>query len=464
MVARLVSLRMWLLVAMVVSAAAGLAGAAFLFQSVENSHSAAEDRQKASEEAHSIARQIQGGADRDDLLALQALLQHDQVTVMRDGRVYFQGHKHPGREIELRAKARFTGGFVQVTDYSGPAGSGVTLQLALITGGVLLLVIAAAATTATLMTRAVRAPIGRAIAAAERVSHGEFSARMGSSGPEEFMKLGRAFDGMAARLERADRDQRQFLADVAHEIATPLNSIAGFALALADGAAREPEQREEAKALIESQTERLSNLLQDLRQLTRLDLAEGIRPGPVALAPFARSLISGFRRDASAAGLELTFSAPDEQAFADPRLLEMIASNLLSNAIRYTPAGGRVEVRLQRQRDKLLLSVRDTGVGIAPADQRRVFERLYRVDSTRDRATGGTGLGLAIAARAARNLGGYIELESTPGEGSEFRLIVPAQLEAPPGAAPAPDESAGPGASGVRNGERPADRSAAPTG
>jgi signal transduction histidine kinase len=463
MVARLVSLRLWLLVAMVVCAAAGLAGAAFLFQSVQESHTAAEDRQKASAEAHSIAGQIQAGADRDDLLSLQALLRNDQVTVVRDGRVIFQGPAHPGRRIEVRARAPFTGGFVRLTDYSGPS-NGVTLQLALITGGVLLLVIAAAVTTATLMTRAVRAPIGRAIAAADRVSHGEFSARMGSSGPEEFMKLGRAFDGMAARLERADRDQRQFLADVAHEIATPLNSIAGFALALADGAAEEPEQREEAKALIESQTARLSNMLQDLRQLTRLDLAEGIRPGPVALAPFARGLVSGFRREATEAGLELTFSAQDEQAFTDARLLEMIGSNLISNAIRYTPAGGRVEVRLQRQRDNLLLSVRDTGVGIAPQDQRRVFERLYRVDSTRDRATGGTGLGLAIAARAARNLGGYIELESTLGKGSEFRVIVPARIEPEPGAQPPTGESAGLDAPAGGDGRRSADPSVAPAG
>ena len=113
------------------------------------------------------------------------------------------------------------------------------------------------------------------------------------------------------------------------------------------------------------------------------------------------------------------------EVVTDVRLLEMIASNLLSNAIRYTPAGARVELRLRQQRDRLTLSVRDTGVGIAPEHQQRIFERLYRVDGTRDRATGGSGLGLAIASRAAHNLGGHIELDSTPGKGSEFRLIVP---------------------------------------
>ncbi len=463
MIARLVSLRMWLLVAMVVSAAAGLAGAAVLFGQVQHSQESVSDRAQALQRAHVIAAEVQKPGAVDRLRTMQAVLVSDQVIVERGGRTIFQGRSLAGREFELQVRVPFPGGAVTLRDYSKP-GASSTLQFALITGGVLLLVIAAAVTTATLMTRAVRAPIGRAIAAAERVSHGEFSARMGGSGPEEFMKLGRAFDGMAARLERADRDQRQFLADVAHEIATPLNSIAGFALALADGVAQEPEQREEAKALIESQTERLSDLLQDLRRLTRLDLAEGIRPGPVALAPFARSLVSGFRHEATDAGLGLTLSVRDEQAFTDQRLLEMIGSNLISNAIRYTPAGGRVEVRLQRQHDKLVLSVRDTGVGIAPEHQQRVFERLYRVDSTRDRATGGTGLGLAIAARAARNLGGHIELDSTLGEGSEFRAIIPAHLEAELEEQSVAADIAELDAAAARDAEPSEDRSAAPTG
>jgi signal transduction histidine kinase len=113
----------------------------------------------------------------------------------------------------------------------------------------------------------------------------------------------------------------------------------------------------------------------------------------------------------------------------DARLLETIASNLLSNAIRYTPAGGQVQIRLRKHRKELLLAVRDSGVGISLEHQQRIFERLYRVDHTRDRATGGLGLGLAIASRAAHSLGGRIELDSTPGHGSEFRLIVPLDVK-----------------------------------
>lgn len=427
MLARLASLRIWLLIAMVVSAGAGLAGAAFLFESVQESHEAVTDRAEAFQKARAIAGQVQRGAGVGRLAVMQAALATDQLIVQRGGRTIFRGPSRRGRSFEVQAQAAFRGGVVRVRDYSGPTSS-PAVEFAEITGGVLVLVIAAAVITATLVTRAVDVPIRRAIDAAERVSHGEFSARMGGSGPEEMMKLGRAFDDMAARLERADRDQRQFLADVAHEIATPVNTVSGFALALADGAAQQPQQRAEAKALIESQTGRLSSLLADLRELTRLDLAEGVRPGRLALRPFAEKMVAGFRGTAADGALELTLSVRGDDAFTDPRLLEMIGSNLISNAIRYTPAGGRVEVRLERHRDRLLLSVRDTGVGIAREHQRRVFDRLYRIDATRDRATGGTGLGLAIAARAARNLGGYIDLDSAPGRGSEFRAVMPATV------------------------------------
>jgi len=212
---------------------------------------------------------------------------------------------------------------------------------------------------------------------------------------------------------------------VAHEIATPVNTISGFGLALADGAAEGKAQRAEARALIEAETRRLRDLLTDLRELTRLDLTEGVRLAPVALAPLAHDLVARFRPAAAAAGVKLSHTVRGTSVLTDARLLETIASNLVSNAIRYTPAGGHVELRVRQHRGELVLAVRDNGVGIAPEHQQRIFERLYRIDETRDRATGGSGLGLAIAHRAAQSLGGDIELESTLGEGSEFRLILP---------------------------------------
>ena len=381
---------------------------------------------EARREAQTIAHQVQAGADGERLAAWQDLLGNDQVTIERGGKAIFQGPGPKGRELELRAEVPFSGGAVRIADYSSP-GPSTTLDLTLITAGVLAFVIAAAIIAATVVTRAVREPVERAINAAERVSTGDFSARMGASGPEELVKLGGAFDDMAGRLEQADRDQRQFLADVAHEIATPVNAVTGFALALADGAAQGESERGEAKSIIEVQTARLRDLLRDLRELTQLDLAEGVRMSSVSLRPFGEKLEASFRPAARDANIDLNLAAGYAEVLTDARLLEMIAANLLSNAIRYTPSGGSVQFELRRRDDELLLRVRDTGLGIPTEHQNRIFERLYRIDSTRDRATGGSGLGLAIVHRAVQTLAGRIELDSIPGQGSEFRVILPAE-------------------------------------
>ncbi len=182
MFTRAPSLRYWLLVAMIASAVIGLGAAALLFNHVQSSHEHAADAAKARQEVRTIAAQVQAGADNARLNALQALLANDQITVYRAGRVVFQGPSRTGREFELQAEARFPGGLVNIADYASPESS-TTLELTLITAGVLALVIAAAIGTATLVTRAVRRPVQRAINAAERVSHGDLTARMGTSGP-----------------------------------------------------------------------------------------------------------------------------------------------------------------------------------------------------------------------------------------------------------------------------------------
>ncbi|HET9073522.1 MAG TPA: ATP-binding protein [Solirubrobacteraceae bacterium] len=429
MFARAPSLRFWLLVAMIASAVVGLGAAVLLFTHVQNSNERLVDTAMARHQAQTIAGEVRAGARPGRLAALQALLPSDQITVERDGRVIFQGRRPAGNQLELKAAAPFPGGVVTLADYAS-LGPNSTLDLVVIIAGVLALVIVAAIVAATLVARAVRAPVQRAIDAAERVSRGDFAARMGSSGPEELVKLGGAFDDMAARLERADQDQRQFLADVAHEIATPVNAVSGFAVALADGAAADEPARREAKIVIDAETARLRTLLGDLRELTQLDLVTGSHVRPLVLVPFAERLVASFRPSAREAGLDLRLEVDDAEALTDRRLLEMIATNLITNAIRYTPAGGSVQVGLRRHGDELVLSVSDTGVGIAPEHQRRIFERLYRVDSTRDRATGGSGLGLAIVRRAVDALDGRIELQSTPGAGSRFRVTVPADREA----------------------------------
>jgi signal transduction histidine kinase len=427
MLAWLVSLRLWLLAAMLSSAAVGLAAAAVLDSNVEHSHNQVSDQVEARVEARAVARVVGAGADHPELAALQQILDDDQLTVRRGARVIYRGPAPPSNTRRFRAHAVFAGGEVTIVGLGPPAPPGATSDLILINAGVLGFVMLAALVTTSLVIRSVRAPVNRAISAADRVAGGDFSARMGTSGPQELSHLGAAFDDMAARLERTDADQRQFLADVAHEIATPVNSVSGFALALADGAADTEEQRAEASAVISTETRRLGELLGDLRELSRLDLTDKVRATPVGLEPFTRELVRRFAPAAHEAGLTIDTEVRPQGASitTDVRLLEMIASNLLSNAIRYTPAGGQIKVSVNSYRSKFQLTVRDSGVGIAPEHQRRIFERLYRVDHARDRDSGGLGLGLALAARAAHNLGGHIDVHSAPGRGSEFRLSIP---------------------------------------
>lgn len=430
MLARLVSLRLRLLVAMVGTGLVALALAYVLVVHFQAGDDRAADQAKAKAIAEQLARRIArdqrdepDDVNAEHLTAFQALLPNDQLVVERRGRRLYTGPGRRGQELEVTGRARFPGGSVTVRDHSGPR-HGRPVTATVVGASVAIALILAAVIVATLLMRAVRGPLERAIVAADRVAAGDLSARMGTAGPEEFAHLGRAFDGMAQRLEDADREQRRFLADVAHEIATPINTVSGFALALADGTLADPGERAEATDLIAHDTARLRSLLDDLRSVTRVDLAETVRREPVDLAALCRRVAARFARDARAADVSLQVRARSATIVSDERLLETILSNLVANALRYTPAGGRVTLSLQRHRHESVVSVADTGIGIAPEHRGRVFDRLYRVDDARARDDGGSGLGLAISQRAAHALGGWIELTSELGKGSEFRLVL----------------------------------------
>jgi signal transduction histidine kinase len=429
---RLASLRLWLVAAMVAAAAIGLVASRFVIADVNKHNELAKDRRKAQLVAATVAGRLRAGAGTRELRLMQSILPNDQIVVSRGGRFVFTGSlpRRPG-EIELSVTAPFPGGAVSLRDYETPGAGAPLTTITLVTAAAIALVILAAAATATIVVTAVRRPVERAVAAARRVAAGDFSARIGTAGPEEFAELGTAFDEMASRLEASDDQQRGFLADLAHEIATPLNIVSGYALALASGEIHEPDELGEIAVVDHDETERLQSLLERLRQLLQLDLAE---PGPserIDLAEYLHKLQTRFAPAAHEAGVTLRVRG-NGALRADPRLLSTVLDNLVSNAIRYTPAGGSVTVSSHRRRGERVLAVRDSGIGIAPEQQRRIFDRFYRVDDSRDRASGGTGLGLALARRAARAIGGRIELDSTPGHGTEFRLALSPDQQAPP--------------------------------
>ena len=429
MVGRLASLRVKLLVAMLVAGGVGLIGSYLLISRLERADERAADRQEALLAARAIAREVAGGATRDDLASMQKVMLNDRIRVVRGRKLVYDGPPNL-RPVELTVTAPYPGGKVVLIDHasSGPSGAISTAKLTAIAAVLLMLVIGVALVVATLLIRALRAPIQRATEAARRVASGDLGARIGALREDEFAELGSTFDNLVARLEAADRDQRHFLADVAHEIATPLNAIRGFATAIADGTMKSDTERAEALELIDSQGGRVDSLLRDLRELTRLDLTDSVRVDRVNVDELCRELVARVWSESAAAGVELQFEgAPASLAGfrTDRRLLETVLDNLVSNAVRYTRSGGRIRLSVTDGRAGVVISVRDTGIGIAEEYRTRIFERLYRVDEARDRASGGSGLGLALAQRAARAIGGTIELESEEGVGSEFRLVVP---------------------------------------
>jgi signal transduction histidine kinase len=421
---RLASFRIWFLAAMLVVGLVVLVGARIAIARIEVRHEEAADRLKDTRIAEAIAAKVQAGVDLETLRTIQSVLPNDQIIIDRGGRRIFTGPPITDSEFEVEASFSFRGGRVVVRDYHSPV-PGSAAELTLVVGGLVFLVVGAALVAVSLLTRALRQPIDRAAAAADRVAAGDLSARIGEVGPDEFARLARAFDSMAGRLEAVDREQREFLADVAHEIATPVNAVVGLAGALADGTAASRQERAEASELIEGEATRLETLLEDLRRLTRLDLAEPLRIEAIDIADLCRGVWARFKPSAERAGVEFVIDAGHFRVTTDPRLVETVLDNLVSNAIRYTPEGGTVMIRTFQTDHDSVISVADTGVGIAPTDLTRIFDRFYRVDRARDRTTGGSGLGLALARRAAQAIGTHIEVSSKVGRGSEFRVVLP---------------------------------------
>lgn len=263
---------------------------------------------------------------------------------------------------------------------------------------------------------------------AEAVTAGRFDVRIAES-DDEIGRLARSFNRMTSRLGAADAHQREFLADVAHELRTPVTAIEGFASALDDGTARSDEDRAESISFIRDEAARLRELVRDLQSLTWLDLNPTSAAEPVDLAEMARLIVARIGPDARGRGVELTSFLTPHWAIGDAEHIQTILGNLVANALAATPPGGSIRLEAMSVPNRAGLCVTDTGCGIEPEHLPYLFDRLYRVDRGRDRgpdAIGGSGLGLAIVRRLATLQNGTITVESRPGRGSRFTLWLPA--------------------------------------
>jgi len=230
-------------------------------------------------------------------------------------------------------------------------------------------------------------------------------------------------------LKMLEQVRREFVANVSHELRTPLTAIKGYTETLLGGGLDDRERAAQFVEVIARHAERLRALIEDLLDLAAVEQREArLSIAPVMVAEIAAQAEAILRPMAEARDLALGIDIPTDlpRVLADRDRLAQVLINLLDNAVKFTPPGGRVEVSARAAGDTVTVAVRDTGVGIPPGEIGRIFERFYRVDRSRDRREGGTGLGLAIAKHLVLAMNGTIEVDSVPNAGATFRVTLPA--------------------------------------
>ena len=258
-------------------------------------------------------------------------------------------------------------------------------------------------------------PVNNLVDAARRIEAGDYSATVPEWGSPEVRSVARAFNSMSARLKAIDEQRRSFLADVAHELRTPLAVIRGQAEAISDGVY--PADTAHLTPILDA-THTLERLVEDLRTLIQTDAGNLIlHKEPADLGALAHDAVESFRSQAEAAGVSLRATADAEipSTAVDPARMRQVIGNLLSNALRHTPRGGFVTVSVASTAGQVAVTVADSGEGIAPELLPHVFERFVKGPTST-----GSGLGLAIAHDIVVAHGGTIEVTSEPGHGSTF--------------------------------------------
>ncbi|HEX7588172.1 MAG TPA: ATP-binding protein [Anaerolineae bacterium] len=283
-------------------------------------------------------------------------------------------------------------------------------------------------------------PIAAISRAASALAGGDLKRRVSVSGPEELVQLASSFNFMADRVSAVMEDQRGFVANAAHELRTPLTTIRLRADVLADGAKDDPSVAMEFLADISNETERLSRMVDELLDLSRIETGLiPLRREPVAIGKIAHTVADELAPRMIEAGVSVEVDGVEVLVHADPDQIRQVFINLLGNALKFTPSGGSVSVQshLVRQLNPsarldvgtwFVTRVSDTGAGIPTEDLSHVFDRFYRSDKSRARDTGGAGLGLAIVKSVIDQHGGRVWAESEPNRGTVISFALPAAI------------------------------------
>ncbi len=316
-----------------------------------------------------------------------------------------------------------------VLDAFGPSGAHLRLEFApflfiFAMIGVMLLL------TFFVVMRRVGSPMGDIVSAADRVGSGDYGVRLEERGPRFLRVVARSFNRMTAQLQSQDQQRRQLMADIAHELRTPLSVIQGRLEGLVDGVYPRDEAR---MAELLEDTRMLTRLVDDLRTLANAEAGNlPLRKEPTDLSVLLHDSVASFAAEARDKQIDLQLQIDEEQAGAgagaeelplveiDPLRIREVLTNLLANAVRHTGAGGRILVTAEATSERVQVSVLDTGSGIPPEELPRIFDRFYKGASSR-----GSGLGLTIARNLVLAHGGEITADSEPGRGTRIRFTLP---------------------------------------
>ncbi|MGL4361965.1 MAG: sensor histidine kinase [Cellulosilyticaceae bacterium] len=270
-------------------------------------------------------------------------------------------------------------------------------------------------------------PLKELMKVVQKVTNGQLEEKVNLRGKDEISELGSAFNHMTDQLERVDQSRQEFVSNVSHELKTPLSSIKVLTESLMFQEDVPVEMYKEFFIDINSEVDRLDNIINDLLTLVKLDRKEipmNIKTAP--LNEITKAILKRLTPLAKKKDIKLVYqSHKDILVDVDEVKITLAISNLIENAIKYTPDGGEVKVILQSDVQDVFITVQDTGIGIAKDEQSKIFERFYRTDKTRNRETGGTGLGLSITYRTVIMHNGSIQVESEEGVGSTFVVQIP---------------------------------------
>ncbi|MCB8927652.1 MAG: HAMP domain-containing histidine kinase [Ardenticatenaceae bacterium] len=281
-----------------------------------------------------------------------------------------------------------------------------------------------------LITRSVARPLLRMAGAAEAIAQGEYEQQLPLEGPEEVVRVAESFNSMSAQVAATRQAQRDFVANVSHDLKTPITSIQGWSQALLDGTAVSPEDQAQAATIIYGEAERMGRMVAQLLDLAKIESGQlELNRAPLSLADVCTAVYQNLLPRAQTHQIHLTLETePAPPIWGDYDRLMQVVSNLVENGLNHTAAGGRVHMSVRPYGAKAVeLTVQDNGKGMPPEQLERIFERFYQVDKSRVRTDGqrGSGLGLSIVQELVLLHNGRIQARSKVGEGSQFIVRLP---------------------------------------